>query len=86
LDDPHLIHGSADLNILSYIAQLPSGIHCALGRTLGGIPVAQDPTDWQNLAERASIETDPKKMLHLVEELNRVLDAQRKTKIVLRES
>ena len=48
--------------------------------------MAQDPTDWQNLAERASIETDPKKMLHLVEELNRVLDAQRKTKIVLRES
>lgn len=30
-------------------------------------------SDWQHLAEQASIETDPSKLIALVTELNRVL-------------
>jgi hypothetical protein len=31
------------------------------------------PSDWQHLAEQASIEMDPSKLVALVTELNRVL-------------
>ncbi len=34
------------------------------------------PSDWRYLAEQASKEADPVKMLTLVEELNRVLERQ----------
>ena len=33
--------------------------------------------DWRHLADQASIEMDPAKMLRLVEELNRVLEHER---------
>ena len=32
------------------------------------------PSDWRSLAEQASIEPDPEKLMSLVTELNRVLD------------
>ena len=35
------------------------------------------PNDWRHLAEQASKETDPAKMLRLVEELNSVLERER---------
>jgi len=34
------------------------------------------PRDWQHLAEQASSETDPEKLLNLVKQLNRVLGEQ----------
>ena len=34
------------------------------------------PSDWQHLAEQASKETDPDKLLSLVTQLNRVLGEQ----------
>jgi len=39
------------------------------------------PEEWQHLAEQASKEQDPKKLLVLVEELNRVLGQERQTKL-----
>jgi hypothetical protein len=36
--------------------------------------MAQQYTDWHHLAEQASKELDPRKLLHLVAELNRALD------------
>jgi Asp-tRNA(Asn)/Glu-tRNA(Gln) amidotransferase C subunit len=33
-------------------------------------------SDWQHLAEQASIEMDPDKLLNLVDQLNRVLGKQ----------
>jgi hypothetical protein len=33
-------------------------------------------SDWRHLAEQASKETDPNKLLTLVQELNRVLDRE----------
>lgn len=36
--------------------------------------------DWRHLAEQASKETDPAKMLRLVEELNRVLEHNTKVR------
>jgi hypothetical protein len=39
------------------------------------------PEAWQHLAEQASKEQDPKKLLALVEELNRVLGEERQTKL-----
>jgi hypothetical protein len=34
---------------------------------------------WENLAEQASIETDPNKMIEIVTELNRVLGEREET-------
>jgi hypothetical protein len=48
-------------------------------------PMTQQP-DWQHLAEQASKETDPRKMLHLIEELNRVLDEGRRPNFLLHQS
>ena len=39
---------------------------------------AQRPSDWRVLAERASKETDPEKLMSLVVELNRVLEARQR--------
>jgi hypothetical protein len=39
------------------------------------------PEEWPHLAEQASKEQDPKKLLALVEELNRVLGEERQTKL-----
>ena len=46
----------------------------------------QHETDWRRLAEQASNETDPNKMMGFLEELNRVLDEGKKPKLVLRQS
>jgi hypothetical protein len=43
----------------------------------------QHQTDWQHLAEKVSRETDPKKMLRLVEELNRVFSEGRKAALTV---
>jgi hypothetical protein len=37
------------------------------------------PSDWQHLARQASNETDPKKMMELVHELNRELEKREQT-------
>jgi hypothetical protein len=43
--------------------------------------MAPQYTNWQHLAERASMEIDPKKLISLVEELNRTLaENERSTK------
>jgi hypothetical protein len=38
------------------------------------------PSDWQHLAEQASKETDPNKLMKLVSELCSALDSERKQK------
>jgi hypothetical protein len=38
-----------------------------------GVPMTPQPNDWQQLAEQASSEMDPDKLLILVSQLNRVL-------------
>jgi hypothetical protein len=38
--------------------------------------------DWRHLAEQASTETNPAKLIRLVEELNRVLREERERKFV----
>jgi hypothetical protein len=37
------------------------------------------PSDWRQLAEQASNEMDPKKMIELVTQLNRVLEKREQT-------
>jgi hypothetical protein len=37
------------------------------------------PSDWQHLAEQASNEMNPEKMLQIVAELNRVLEKREQT-------
>jgi len=39
------------------------------------------PSDWRHLAEQASKETDPAKMLRLVEELNGVLEHEQASRL-----
>jgi hypothetical protein len=39
----------------------------------------QNSTDWRHLAERASKEMDPEKLMSLVNELNRVLEQNEKS-------
>jgi hypothetical protein len=39
---------------------------------------AQRPGDWKSLAERASHETDPEKLMNVVVELNGVLEEQQR--------
>jgi hypothetical protein len=48
--------------------------------------MAQQYTDWHHLAEQASKENDPRKLLHLVAELNRALDQNERTSRRLEES
>ncbi len=37
------------------------------------------PSDWRHLAEQASNEMNPEKMIELVTELNRILEKREKT-------
>ncbi|HZQ68817.1 MAG TPA: hypothetical protein VFA68_09900 [Terriglobales bacterium] len=39
------------------------------------------PSDWKRLAEHASAELDPAKLMHLISELNRVLAERDQTSI-----
>jgi hypothetical protein len=41
--------------------------------------MAQQYTDWHHLAEQANKETNPRKLLHLVAELNRALQQNERT-------
>jgi CheY-like chemotaxis protein len=43
-----------------------------------GVSVTQYETNWRRLAEQASKETDPNKMMDFIKELNRVLDEGKK--------
>jgi len=45
------------------------------------VPMTPQPSDWRYLAEQASKETDPAKMLRLVEELNRVLEHEQASRL-----
>jgi hypothetical protein len=45
----------------------------------GGFPMIPQPSDWQHLAEQASNEMNPEKMLQIVAELNRVLEKREQT-------
>jgi hypothetical protein len=41
------------------------------------------PTDWQNIAEQASKENDTQSLLSLVAELNRLLEQNERTSVLL---
>lgn len=41
------------------------------------------PNNWRHLAEQASKEPDPEKLMSLVEELNRALDEHQRTSLRL---
>jgi hypothetical protein len=61
------------------IAQTHFGIECNFKESetsKGGFPMTPQPSDWRALAERASKETDPIKLLTIVEVLNRVLQRE----------
>ena len=74
-----LMHGSADLKIVSYIAQRGCGSAVYARRTFGR-------SEWPNTSQTGNIlpnkpqSKQTPKILHLVEELNRTLDEGRKTK------
>ena len=42
----------------------------------GGFHMTPQPSDWRNLAEQASKETDPCKLIEVVMELNQVLERE----------
>jgi hypothetical protein len=44
--------------------------------------MTQHKKDWRHLAEQASTETNPAKLIRLIEELNRVLSEERERKFV----
>jgi hypothetical protein len=44
--------------------------------------MTQHKKDWRHLAEQASTETNPAKLIRLIEELNRVLGEERERKFV----
>jgi hypothetical protein len=43
---------------------------------MGSLMTPYQPSDWQHLAEQASNEMDPEKLLNLVNQLNRLLGKQ----------
>jgi hypothetical protein len=45
----------------------------------GRFPMTPQPNDWRHLAEQASNELNPEKMMELVHELNRVLEKREQT-------
>jgi hypothetical protein len=44
----------------------------------GALMAPHQSSDWEQLAERATKEMDPRKLLNLITELNQVLGARRK--------
>jgi len=61
------------------IAQTPFWNQSSLGKAeiqKGDFLMTPQPSDWCALAERASKETDPSKLLTIVEALNRVLERE----------
>jgi hypothetical protein len=63
------------------IAETRFGIQNSLGKLNGEGRYSYDPqpNDWRQLAEQASKEVDPQKMMSLVHELNRVLEQREQT-------
>ena len=59
-----------------FIAQTRSGIQSSLFDSRKGFLMTPSQSDWQYLAEQASNEMDPDKLVSLVSQLNRVLGEQ----------
>jgi hypothetical protein len=64
------------------IAQTRFRIQNSLGEQeikKGRFPMTPQPNDWRHLAEQASNEMNPEKMMELIGELNRVLERREQT-------